>query len=641
VCGIAGHIAGTKQIESARVAAVLQHLTHRGPDDQGWLCFSKGELRTGHNWPADESKECELLLLHRRLAILDLSSNGWQPMSSNDGRYWIVFNGEIYNFIELRTELERLGHHFRSRSDTEVLLAAFAEWGVECLRRLVGMFAFAIFDRQRRTLFLARDFFGMKPLYYCSSAQGLSFASELTALLQFSQDRHHVNSSALLLYLRHGLSDQGATTLLEGVHQLPAAHYLELSLDDPHPPAPVCYWRPEGKPVELSFHEAAEKLRDLFLESVRLHLRSDVTVGAALSGGIDSSAIVACMRTVDPKLEIQAFSYIADGPLSEEKWIDVAAARARAQSHKIHTRSNELVSDLDALLLAQEEPFGGTSVYAQHRVFRRAQEMGIKVMLDGQGADELLGGYRYFMGAQLAALLRKGQYSNALKFVKDVSRLPGGGAASLAMCCADYMLPMQWQRPFRRLMAKELTPRWVRAEWFQQRSAETSKGNYGKETNALRSALVRTITETSLPHLLRYEDRNSMAFSIESRLPFLTPQIAEFLLGLPEEFIISLDGTSKAIFREAMRGIVPDPILDRRDKIGFATPERDWLRAMDGWVQDTLRSEAAADIPFLNLPAIEKEWQAILLGHQSFDNRVWRWLNIIRWSQHFQPDYTA
>jgi len=309
--------------------------------------------------------------------------------------------------------------------------------------------------------------------------------------------------------------------------------------------------------------------------------------------------------------------------------------------HKTHTTSHDLVTDLDVLLKAQEEPFGSTTIYAQHRVFRLASEAGIKVMLDGQGADELLGGYRYYIGAQFASLVRQHRFLDALRLLRSARKLPDSGVVQLLLCSADYFLPKEWQKPLRAMIAKEFTPNWVHAAWFRENGGETANVNYCSGPHVLRSALLRTLTETSLPHLLRYEDRNSMAFSIESRVPFLTPQLAEFVLSLPEEYIVALDGTSKAVFRRAMRGIVPQAILDRKDKIGFATPEREWLCNLNGWVQDTLNSETAAAMPFLDLGAMHREWQAILSGRQSFDNRVWRWLNVIRWSQEFAVDYAA
>jgi asparagine synthase (glutamine-hydrolysing) len=461
-------------------------------------------------------------------------------------------------------------------------------------------------------------------------------------LLDLGLNSRRINSSALFLYLRHGLSDQGDTTLLSGIKQLTAAHYVELPLDGQLAANPVRYWSPQINPEDASFEESARQLRDLFLESVELHLRSDVRVGAALSGGIDSSAIVACMREIDSQVDIHAFSYVADDPsLNEERWSDLLARSVAPTLHKIHAKPYDLVDDLDVLVKAQEEPFGSTTIYAQHRVFRAAREAGIKVMLDGQGADELLGGYRYYIGAQFASLVRQHRFWDALSLLRNARKLPDSGILHVLLCSADYLLPKQWQKPLRSLIAKEFTPNWVNAAWFRENGGEAGNVNYCPDPHVLRSALLRTLTETSLPHLLRYEDRNSMAFSIESRVPFLTPQLAEFVLSLPEEYIVALDGTSKAVFRRAMRGIVPQAILERKDKIGFATPERDWLCKLDGWVQTTLKSETAAGMPFLNIDVMRREWEAILAGRQRFDNRVWRWLNIIRWSHEFAIDYAA
>ncbi len=642
MCGIAGLVSGTRHMNLQSVPAVLERLEHRGPDDRGWLKYSPDNLRTGREWNSDEDSNCDVLLLHRRLSIIDVTDAGRQPMSSKDGRYHLVYNGEIYNYLELRSELQRLGHIFCTHTDSEVLLAAYAEWGARALLRFVGMFAFAVLDTQERRLFLARDCFGIKPLYYAVSGEFFAFASEIKALLELTRTPRKVNPHALLLYLRHGLSDQGMSTLLSGINQLPGAHYMELTLDAPCLAQPVRYWTPQLNGSELSFDEAAERLRELFVDSVRLHLRSDVPVGAALSGGIDSSAIVAVMRSVDPSLEIHTFSYIAEDPsLSEERWVDLAAAGVHAKVHKLHPTSDELVHDVEGLINSQEEPFGSTRIYAGHRVFRQARKAGIKVMLDGQGADELLGGYRYYLGAQFASLLRQGNYCDAMRLLCSASTLPESGTFSMLLCAADYMIPKNWQGPFRALLAKEFTPRWTNAAWFSQYGTDIGHTNYCSQQEVLRTTLLRTISETSLPHLLRYEDRNSMAFSIENRVPFLTVPLAEFILSLPESYIIALDGTSKAVFRAAMRGLVPDAILNRRDKIGFSTPERKWLFAVDLWVQGVLGSDVAATMPCLDLVAMRREWGRIRDGKQRFDNRIWRWLNVIRWSHQFDVEYTV
>jgi len=580
----------------------------------------------------------DAVLVHRRLSILDLTSAGWQPMGTGDGRYYIVFNGEIYNYVELRHELKSLGHRFHSRSDTEVLLAAYAQWGRRALNRLVGMFAFAILDIETRKLFLARDFFGIKPLYYTYWRDGFAFASEIKVLLELPGVNRDINPQRLYDYLRFGITDHGGETMIGDIKQLSAAHCMEVPLDTLEAARPTRYWQVDlHQRAKLSFDEAAHRLQELFLKSVRLHLRSDVPVGAALSGGIDSSSIVMAMRHLEPDIDIHAFSYVADdSAISEERWADLVGQTAKITVHKVRSNPDELIADLDALIDLQGEAFGSTSIYAQRRVFREAHEAGIKVMLDGQGADELLGGYHYYISARLASLLRQGQWSNLASFARRASTLPGLGMFQLWLRAMDYLMPSSLQVPMRRLVKKDLVPSWLNLKWFQEHGVEIRSPSYESDNETLRDSLYRDLAKFSLPSLLRYEDRNSMAFSIESRVPFLTPELVSFIFSLPEEYIIAPDGTTKAVFRQAMRGIVPGPILDRGDKIGFATPEKQWLLKLRPWVERVLSSKAAVQIHALDLKALSEEWQWILEGRRSFDWRVWRWVNLILWAEKFQ-----
>jgi asparagine synthase (glutamine-hydrolysing) len=633
MCGIAGFIAQPDRGKSSCAPAVLQCIEHRGPDDYGWLRFTRARVERGREWTPPD-REPEVLLLHRRLSILDTSNSGWQPMSTPDGRYHVVYNGEIYNYKELRQELQGLGHRFRSQSDTEVLLAAYAEWGTQALRRFVGMFAFALLDIQRRSVLLARDFFGIKPLYYSFRDGLFCFGSEIKVLLTFGLSRPEANAERLLFYLRYGMTDFGSQTLLSCIQQLPAAHILEISLEGGSPGEPQRYWSPESDgDLDISFDEAAQHVRELFLRNVELHLRSDVPLGAALSGGIDSSSIVMAIRHLDSNAEIHAFSFIAeDKAISEERWIDIVGHEARAHVHKVRATANELAADLDTMMHFHDEPFGGTSAYAQYQVFRAANAAGIKVMLDGQGADEILGGYRHYLGARLASLLRHGHWSQAAKFLQGFSHLEGFGKYQGLACCADYLLPPALQSVVRKLARKDAIPAWLNRIWFSERGVGPAFVNYTTVRDVLRESLSRSVSQT-LPCLLRYEDRNSMAFSVESRVPFLTPDLVCFLQGLPEEYIIAPDGTSKAVFRKAMRGIVPDVILDRRDKLGFVTPEDSWLKLLDGWVRATLDSDAAHHVPFLNLDIAQQEWESVRKGRSPFDFRIWRWVNLIRWTE--------
>jgi len=641
MCGIAGFVTNSQPIDPALVCRVFRRLIHRGPDDSGYLFFSTGDTKLGRNLPCLDPIT-GVALLHRRLAILDLGPGGWQPMSTFDKRYYIVFNGEIYNYLELRRELEELGHVFHSSSDTEVLLASYAEWGKKALLRFVGMFAFAILDTKERTLLLARDFFGIKPLYYTLTAGQLVFASEIKALLELPWIKRQVNPRRLYDYLRYGHTDHGSETLFAEILQLAPAHLLEISIDAPNQARQECYWKLDSSsPTELSFEEATEKVRELFLENVRLHLRSDVPLGTALSGGIDSSSIVAVIRALHPRdAELHTFSYIASDPkINEESWIDLVARSAGAIPHKVRPAAEEILADLDALIVTQDEPFGSMSICAQYCVFRLARESGIKVMLDGQGADEILGGYRYYMPARLASLVRQKRWDQALRFLRESSKWPGVTTLGMVLRTSDYLLPKAWQSLARRLVGKDLVPFYLNGAWFGERNVEPVPAHSLSDKQVLKELLLQTLTETSLPHLLRYEDRNSMAFSIESRVPFLSPKLAQFMLSLPEEYLVAADGTPKAIFRKAMRGIVPDPILDRRDKIGFATPEKDWLKTLRPWTERVLTSDSANRIPALNLKNVRQEWDTVVRGRKSFDSRLWRWVNLIKWTEQMSVVY--
>jgi asparagine synthase (glutamine-hydrolysing) len=564
-------------------------------------------------------------------------------MSTLDGRYHIVFNGEVYNYVELARELSVAGAAFTTHCDTEVLLAAYAHWGAAALTRLTGMFAFAILDTRARRLFLARDGFGIKPLYYAAWPGGLAFSSEIPPLLGLPQVGRQANPHRLYEYLRFGIGDYGGATLLANVRQVPPGHWAEISIDAPAEPAFAPYWQPNPDARrDMPFEQAAERLREIFLNNIRLHLRSDVPVGACLSGGIDSSAIVCGMRHVGGKdLDIHAFSYAAGlGAVNEEPWMDLVGAAAGAVVHKVRPSAGELVADLDRLIEAQGEPFASTSMYAQYRVFGLAAAAGVKVMLDGQGADELLGGYRYFIGARITSLIRAGRWGQAANLLRRALHLPGpGGGAWLAAYTGLFLLPPGLGKLACRLIGQDLEPAWLNARWFAQRGVQAANPRASRSLDALREQLIQTLTKTSLPKLLRYEDRNSMAWSIESRVPFLTPELADFALALPEEYHVAPDGLGKALFRRAMRGIVPDRVLDRRDKIGFETPERAWLTSLAPWVESVLAGDTARRIAPLNFAQLNRQWQAVLREPKRFDRQVWRWVNLIRWAERFEVTF--
>lgn len=642
MCGITGLIQFRAPFDKTHVLERMSDaIRHRGPDDLGYLTWSFGKK-------IQRSKQLKALspghvtLMHRRLSVLDLSPLGWQPMTTADGRYSIVFNGEIYNYLELGHQLKELSYQPVSHSDTEILLQTCVQWGTAALPKLVGMFAFALLDTYERKLLLARDPFGIKPLYYRHCDRTFAFASEIGALLQIPGVNRRVSPTALYHYLHNGQTDHAQETFFAEIQQVPPAHYLEIDLEAPQALTLKPYWALDlNQQLDLSFEEARDRLRQSFLDNLKLHLRSDVPVGAALSGGIDSSAIVMGMRQVKPhNLDLHTFSYIANqSELSEEHWVDQVGLAAQSLGHKVSPSPHELTQDLTTLIKRQGEPFRSTSIYAQYRIFQLAKETGIKVMLDGQGADEMLGGYRPYLGARLASLLRQGQYQKALDFGRRASTLPQVSWPFLLLRAGGLLIPGPMQNIARQWVGQQRFLPWLQPDWVKQNDLWPLGLRLNQQPEILQEQLYRATTQVSLPQLLRYEDRNSMAHSIESRVPFLTPDLATFIFSLPEEFMIGPEGTSKRIFRAAMRGIVPDEVLNRQDKIGFATPEKNWVIEQSNWFRQILTSETAHRIPVWNLGRIHQEFESIVKGQQSFDFRVWRWVNFIQWVDCFDVTF--
>lgn len=641
MCGIFGWIVPAVE----RRKDIRQHaerlsmaLKHRGPNDAGYVAFDRNGRHFNEKDQA-QPEECMLLLGQTRLSIIDLSSAGHQPMRSPDGRYTLVFNGEIYNYVELRRELESEGMSFVSKTDSEVLLYWVIRHGREGLSRLNGMFAFALYDAVANTLFCARDFFGIKPFYYYKREDSFCFASELPALLEFPGVPRRVSPQMAYSYLCFGQYDMGSQTFLENVLQLPPGHCININLEDSGAAMPESFWRPDLKQrSNLSFADAADRVREVFLNNVRLHLRSDVPLGVALSGGIDSSAVTCAVRHLEPDADIHTFSFVARGSeVSEESWIKQVATHAGVISHMVELEPQDLVKDLDTMIRNLGEPFGSTSIYAQRRVFQLAQECGVTVTLDGQGADELFGGYQGYPGPRIASMLLRGQFLEARRFFNATTTWPDRPRSEVLRRVLREFTPECLVALGMKVARRNPAPQWLDCKKLKDAGIHWGLISDQKQLYPGRDRMLQTLayqlTWHGLPQLLRHGDRNSMAFSIESRVPFLTRELAELALSLPESYLVTPDGCSKAVFRAAMRGIVPDEVLDRRDKIGFATPEKQWLFSLSKWVDKTL--DEAGDVPYMRIDKVRDEWRNVCSGKSAFDWRVWRWINYIRWVEIF------
>ena len=510
---------------------------------------------------------------------------------------WLVHNGEIYNYVELAAELARMGFRFETGTDTEVILAAYLAWGTEAVKRFNGMWAFALWDVEQRRLWLSRDRMGVKPLYLRRSGSTLAFASEVSALIAAapldSSDawRAEPDLGAVRDFLARGLLDHSAHTFYAGITALPPAHSLVVEAGGERL---TRYWSPSGlsddatpasPPTERSDTRLVEEFLSLFDDSVRLRLRADVPIGSCLSGGLDSSAIVGTTagvlspapgrtRTNEQQPRYAFHARYPDQGVDESRYAQLAGRAAGMEMVFSSVPMEPFLARLTTVLSAQGEPFAGSSVFAQWTVMQAAHERGLKVLLDGQGADELLGGYLPYLGYRVAGLSRTGALGTA---AGEYQRSIAAGVLTRRRALRGVIRGLVPEGVNERVRAATRGAFGVRiAPQLAREPTLASVHQYGGTPLARR--LWQDSTSEMLPALLRYEDRNSMAFGIESRVPFLDYRLVEFALKLPDRLRIS-GGSTKHILRVAMKGRLPDLILDRKDKVGFATPQGQWLAA--------------------------------------------------------------
>lgn len=633
MCGITG-IAWTDDrpgdVIDCALAASIEAMRYRGPDSSGTVMWQPGE-------------GAGAALGSARLAVLDRSAAGQQPMSTPDGRFTLVYNGEITNYVELREQLSREGVIFASSSDTEVVLRAWERWGVEATDRFEGMFAVAVIDRAAGTLTLARDVFGIKPLFYALTPGALAFGSEIGCLLHLVDGRPRLNWRTAVAYLASGTYDEGEDTFVEGIsHLQPGAHLVRHVISGATEVVPP-RWRPSiSTDTTLTRGQAAELVREQFLTSVRRNLRSDVPVGVALSGGIDSSAIACAVRALEPDLPLQTFSYVPTGThVDESRWIDEVVAATGAQPHSVTPVAGDLTRDIDRVISAQGEPFASTSIYAQYRVFELMHDSGIVVSLDGQGADELFAGYRTFAGARARSLVEVGRPGEALRFLRGWGRAPGASlAAGLVRTGLEFAPRPLADAALRRRpggMPPGLRPQVLRDRGIPWRRPHGALQTEGLRGVRLKASLRESLLHGGLQALLRHGDRNSMHFSVESRVPFLDRSLATTVLSLPEDMLMDGQGTTKSILRRALRGLVPESVLARRDKIGFETPETAWLSEHRSFLAEAVRS--APPIGFLDSAEVAAGIESGgVSGRQVPVGLTWRLFNLYRWASLMDVD---
>jgi asparagine synthase (glutamine-hydrolysing) len=590
MCGIAG-IVGGGHPPADRLAAMGAAMVHRGPDGRGqWNDSVAG-------------------FAFRRLAIIDLDERSNQPLHL--GSLHLVFNGEIYNYVELREELRRSGHRFVTEGDGEVLIHAWAQWGERTLEHIDGMFALAVWDEKPQQLTLASDPFGEKPLYWRRDRDRIVFASTIGAILSASPAAS-IDEEVLAAYVALGRLPDPDRSFVVGIHRLRAAHLLRWQAGEIQVKR---YWQPNPAAVPESDEAAALHLRGLLSDSVRLRMRSDVPVGTSLSGGVDSSAIVGLSAAIAGVNKPHAFT--ARFPdFERDEWAyatATAVAAGVAEHHAVEPTASGLIEDLERLVLDHEEPVLSSSVYAQWCVMRAAARADVVVLLDGQGADEAFAGY-------------DGTVGYAILTDRPVSGLFDSRRRELMRCAAARWAPRALVRRYRQRLGSPYAP----AELSAAAAAlEPPYEPWFARADPLRRELLLQITATSLPGLLRYADRNSMAHSREVRLPFLDRKLVEFVLGLPASFLYAGNET-KRVLRRAIRDVVPGSVLARREKIGYETPQSRWLAQPEARerIGTTLLDRDAREREWLEPTAIEADLRR---GHWRDDNAIWRALNAELW----------
>lgn len=570
MCGIAG-IVSLGGVDHCQLTKMTHLVRHRGPNGFGFAYFELDSIaRNDIFYDQDRPPKIanpKIGLGSRRLAILDLSPLANMPMQLANGDYCVTYNGEIYNYKEVRAELEELGHQFRSGSDTEVLLHAYQEWGEACLTRFNGMWSFALWDRRKQSLFCARDRFGVKPFYYAQTQHSFYLASEIKQLIYGTDYPRLANPRTVYQFLEQGIADHSSETFFEGISQLPGGHCLTLRVGELLEISVKRYWELKTQEeVQLPIEKACDEFHDRFENAVRLRLRSDVPVGSSLSGGMDSSAVVCQAKSLTPEKEFHTFSACFDDKsFDEREFVSLIVNAIQGNSHFTYPQSKSFWNSMDSLMYHHDEPIGSGSVYAQWCVMSEAKKQGITVILGGQGGDEILCGYQKYLYFHLLHLLRK---RSPRLIPEAIFSTVNGTRRGFNLADASRYFPARFRKKY------SVVDRVCPSEF--RRSFQDPSVNLGA-CDSLADRQKADLTFASLPTLLHYEDRNSMAHSIESRLPFLDYRLAEFAVNCPASIKFHR-GWNKWILRQAMKGVMPEKVRLRKSKLGFDVPLAAWMK---------------------------------------------------------------
>jgi asparagine synthase (glutamine-hydrolysing) len=662
MCGISLCIAKNK-VDIKSFKAFNSIVRHRGPDDEGFIFIPENNVAVATAGGADTPEtvwntasayqpevsidkidgDYKVAVGHRRLSILDLSALGHNPMCDSLKRYWISFNGEIYNFLELRAELQELGYHFESHSDTEVIIAAYATWGSDCQNRFSGMWAFTLYDTHTRTIFISRDRYGIKPLYYWFSPEGdFYLASEIKQFTQIPSWEAELNPQRVYDYLFYAMTDHTEETMFKNVYSVPPGHTININVDN-------CVPEKNGKlglkkwyvPTNInfvgSFEEACLQFHQHFDKAIDLHLRADVPVGSALSGGMDSTAIVCSVNERLKKQGVaelqQTFSSCShDKRYDEKKWMDEVIAHTNVDATFLYPEGEEIFGLSEKIIWHQDEPYQSQSAFLAYKVFESARQHNVTVLLNGQGADEYMSGYNAFGIYRKLLMIKRGQF---LRFYKELN----GSTFIEKIADSRFVFYHLLPKKIVRVMSK-----------FGNESKnlhaiiDTEKlGSKNKHPHDKKKFKFNSIFEIAhyqmffepLQKYLRWEDRNSMAHSVEARVPFLDHKMVEFTTQLPVDYLNGWD-EQKKIMKYGLADVLPDAIRNRKDKKGFITPEEVWFK------KDFTEQFIAMFKKYnVHTQSIIREKEAlryfddVIAGKVAFDYTYWRLISLGIWMKVF------
>ncbi|MDQ3019953.1 MAG: asparagine synthase (glutamine-hydrolyzing) [Bacteroidota bacterium] len=629
-------------------------IRHRGPDDEGYAVFNtyKGtceerfgdtsEIKKGTYILSNSQDVFNLAFGFRRLSILDLSINGHQPFFNKEKTICIIFNGEVYNYIEIREELISKGYRFRTATDTEVIMNAYTEWGEDCLNRFNGMWGMALYDIRKNILFCSRDRFGVKPFYYYKDEKNFVFASELKAIIEYfkkdSSFKKKINKEITYDYFVNNFTDHTENTFIKGIKQLPPSNFIKIHNKEF---SVKKYFDIEvnkefGKYDPGKFKSVKQNFEALLFDSVKLRLRSDVSVGTCLSGGLDSSSVVSIINkflTEDKNFDRsqigdkqKTFSAVYDDPLIDERnFIEEIVRATNCDSHYVFPDKAAFAEDVDKFIYQLDEPIGGTSPYAQWNVMKLAKQNKVTVLLDGQGADESLGGYEVYFAFLYSNLLKQGNY------IQLISELSKNFHKGMEMLNRGF----KYYRNLKSENIKSPVSQFYNPDFLINHRGRNVL-EYRTKDN-LNQKLYEDFSQFILPSLLRFEDRNSMMFSIESRTPFLDYRIIKYLFETEAVYKIH-NGWSKWILRNSMKKFIPDKIVWRRDKKGFPTPERKWMMRLKDDFVNTVQGNRDELNLFFNIELILNSYDEIISNPEIKSHFLWKIYNFAKWKKMYSAE---